>query len=170
MLTFFRSVGIRAFHIGMPFVRVGLGCVFLWSSLPKLHQPYDFLSSVYNYQLAGPNFGLLVAIALPWLELIVGICLVAGIFTGGAFFLSAGMAVMFTFAIGGALYRGLQISCGCFSTSAGEMISYMTLIRAIAILLVSAGACATVVFRGLRGSESAAVRPLEPPEGELARR
>ena len=35
-------------------VRLGLGCLFLWSGLPKIRQPYDFLASVYNYELVGP--------------------------------------------------------------------------------------------------------------------
>lgn len=64
-------------------VRLGMGAMFIASSLPKICQPYDFLSSVYHYELVGPQLGLLVAMTLPWLELLVGICLVGGIWTGG---------------------------------------------------------------------------------------
>lgn len=117
--------------------RIGLGCLLLYSALPKIRQPYDFLHDVYNYELVGPKLGLLVAMALPWLELLVGICLLGGIFVGGALLASAGMAAMFTFVIGWALYQGLSISCGCFG-SGTEVITYVTLIRAIAILLASA--------------------------------
>ena len=128
-------------------VRIGLGCMFLWSSLPKIRQPYDFLSSVYSYELVGPRLGLLVAMTLPWLELLVGICLLGGIFVSGALLASSGMAVMFTYVVGSALYRGLDISCGCFSTSASGQISYVTLIRAVLILLLSGAAYLGVVFR-----------------------
>ena len=46
-------------------VRLGLGCMFLYGSLHKIRQPYDFLSSVYYYELVGPRLGLLVAMVLP---------------------------------------------------------------------------------------------------------
>ena len=121
-------------------VRLALGCLFLWSSLPKIRQPYDFLSSVYNYELVGPKFGVLVAMVLPWLELLVGICLVGGIFISGALLASIGMAAMFTFVLAWSLYQGLEISCGCFSTSDAGIISYSTLIRACVILLFSIAA------------------------------
>ena len=121
-------------------VRLGLGCLFLYSSLPKMRQPYDFLSSVYNYELVGPKLGVLIAMMLPWLELLVGVCLVGGIFVGGALLVSIAMGVMFTFVIASALYRGLNISCGCFSTSIAEQVGYTTLIRACGILLFSIAA------------------------------
>jgi len=126
-------------------VRLGLGCLFLWSSLPKIRQPYDFLSSVYNYELIGPKLGVLVAMTLPWAELLVGVCLVGGIFVSGALLVSIGMATMFAFVLASALYRGLEISCGCFSASGAGIISYSTLIRACAILLASIAAYISLV-------------------------
>lgn len=126
-------------------VRLGLGCLFLWSSLPKIRQPYDFLSSVYNYELVGPKLGVLVAMTLPWAELLVGICLVGGIFVSGALLVSIGMAAMFAFVLASALYRGLDISCGCFSASDAGVIGYSTLIRDCVILLASIAAYIGVI-------------------------
>lgn len=127
-------------------VRLGLGCMFLYSSLPKIRQPYDFLSNVYNFELVGPKLGLLTAMTLPWVELLVGICLIGGIFIGGALLVSIGMGAMFSFVIASALYRGLNISCGCFSASSVEQIGYTTLIRACVIMLISAVAYLSIVF------------------------
>jgi len=127
--------------------RLGIGCLFLWSSLPKIRQHYDFLSSVYNYELIGPKLGMLTAMTLPWLELLVGVCLVGGIFVSGALLVSVGMAAMFTFVIGSALYRGLEISCGCFGANV-EIISYSTLIRSCLILLFSIAAYTCVLSCG----------------------
>jgi uncharacterized membrane protein YphA (DoxX/SURF4 family) len=124
-------------------VRIGLGCMFLYSSLPKIRQPYDFLSSVYKYELVGPKLGLLIAMVLPWIELMVGVCLLGGIFVGGALLVSIVMGAMFTFVVDSALYRDLEISCGCFS--AAGAIGYDTLIRACAIMLVSIAAYTTVI-------------------------
>jgi len=143
-MKFDRLVKQRLFSGFIFVVRLGLGCLFLWSSLPKIRQPYDFLSSVYNYELVGPKLGMLTAMTLPWLELLVGICLVGGIFVSGALLVSVGMAAMFTFVLTSALYRGLQISCGCFGTNA-EIIGYSTLIRALVILLFSIAAYISLV-------------------------
>jgi uncharacterized membrane protein YphA (DoxX/SURF4 family) len=126
-------------------VRLVLGCMFLYSSLPKIRQPYDFLSSVYNYELVGPKLGMLVAMVLPWAELLVGICLIGGIFVSGALLVSIAMGATFSFAIASALYRGLNISCGCFSASSAEQIGYATLIRAIVIMLLGIAAYISVI-------------------------
>jgi len=127
-------------------IRLAIGCIFIASSLPKIRQPYDFLGSVYSYELIGPKLGMLTAMTLPWLELSVGICLVGGIFVGGALLASIGMATMFTFVLASALYRGLDISCGCFSSSNAEIISYSTLMRSCLILLFSTAAYICVVI------------------------
>lgn len=116
-------------------MRLGLGCLFLWSSLPKIHQPYDFLSNVYEYELVGPKLGMLSAMVVPWLELILGICLIGGIFIGGATMIAIGLMAFFTFAHASVLYRGLDISCGCFSTSGSDLISYGSLLRNCFLLI-----------------------------------
>ena len=133
-------------------VRLGLGFMFIVSSVPKIRQPYMFLGSVYGYELVGAKMGVLVAMVLPWVELFAGVCLVGGVFVGGALLAGLGMGVLFTFVLGSALWRQLDISCGCFSSSAGK-ISYLTLIRALVITVLSAGAYAVAIF-------------LQPPEGQ----
>jgi len=127
-------------------VRLGLGCMFIYSSLSKIRQPYDFLHDVYNYEIVGPKLGMLAAMTLPWAELLVGICLVGGIFISGALLVSIGLGAMFSVVLCWALYMGLDISCGCFSSSSAETISYMTLIRALVIMLFSGIAYLTLIF------------------------
>lgn len=100
---------------------------------------------MYNYELVGPKLGLLVAMVLPWAELFVGICLVGGIFVSGALLVSIAMGAIFSFAAASALHRGLNISCGCFSASSTEQISYVTLVRACMIVLLSIAAYIRVI-------------------------
>ena len=128
--------------------------MFLYSSLPKIRQPYDFLSNVYNFELVGPKLGMLTAMVLPWVELLVGICLIGGIFVSGALLVSIGMGAMFSFVIGSALYRGLNISCGCFSASSAEQIGYITLIRACVIMLLSIAAYIGTITRRSYSSQA----------------
>jgi uncharacterized membrane protein YphA (DoxX/SURF4 family) len=142
-------------------VRLGLGVLFIVSSVPKIRQPYLFLGSVYGYELVGPKMGVLVAMALPWVELFAGVCLVGGVFVGGAMLAGIGMGMLFTVVLASALWRQLDISCGCFSSSAAGKISYLTLIRAAAITLLSAGAYAAAIF--LSPGEGPPVRPAPKP-------
>jgi putative oxidoreductase len=135
----------RPISVFLFLARLGIGCMFLWGSLPKIRQPYDFLSSVYSYELVGPKLGMFVAMTLPWLEIFVGICLIGGVFISGALLVSTGMAMMFTFVIGSALYHGLDITCGCFGASSTEIVNYSTLIRACVILLFSVAAYLAVI-------------------------
>lgn len=118
-------------------IRLGFGCLFIWSSLPKLRHPYDFLSSVYGYELVGPKLGMFTAMVIPWIELLVGICLIGGVFVSGALLTCVVLLAIFSFCHGSVLYRGLAISCGCFSTSSPDLISYTTLIRTCVIWLTS---------------------------------
>jgi len=134
-------------------VRLGLGCLFLWSSSLKLLQPYDFLSNVYSYELVGPKLGMLTAIILPWLELFVGLCLIGGIFVSGALVVTIGMAALFTFTLSLAVYKGLEITCGCFGDNS-EVVNFTTVLRAIGLMLLSAAVYAVSVFRPRLLSES----------------
>jgi hypothetical protein len=133
-------------------IRITLGCLFVWSSLPKVFLPHHFLGDVYAYRLAGPVLGMMVATVLPWCELLTGICLLGGLFVGGALLTCIGMAFMFLVAVSWALYQGLDISCGCFGASASIPIGTGTLVRIIAILAGSGFAYAMEVFSPRRTS------------------
>jgi hypothetical protein len=147
-------------------VRLGLGFMFIASSVPKIRQPFVFLGSVYGYELVGPKLGVLVAMVLPWLELFTGVCLVGGVFVGGALLASTGMGVLFTCVLASALWRHLDISCGCFSTSLAGKISYATLIRAGVITIGSAMAYAGTIL--LQPQQSRSAVPSSEPVSEEA--
>jgi uncharacterized membrane protein YphA (DoxX/SURF4 family) len=132
--------------IASSIVRIAIGCMFIYSSLPKIRHPYDFLSSVYSYELVGPKLGMFVAMTLPWLEVIVGVCLVGGVFISGALLASMAMSAMFTFVLGSALYQNLDITCGCFGASSTEIIGISTLLRAVIIGLLSMIAYVGAIF------------------------
>jgi putative oxidoreductase len=121
---------------GMDVLRIGLGIMFLWSALFKIRQPYDFLHAVYAYEIVGRQMGVLIAVLLPWLELIVGVALITGLFAAGAMLVCTGMGGLFTFVISWAIYHDLGISCGCFSAEGQGQVGYLALIRAIAIMVV----------------------------------
>ena len=118
--------------------RIFLGFLFIYASLEKILQPEEFAKQV-GYYKALP-FGLenLLAIVLPWTELIVGICLLAGLFVDGAALLSIIMMLVFILAISQAMLRGIDITCGCFKVSAdSEKLGLHTILRDIIFLIMS---------------------------------
>jgi len=135
MATLKRSSPARLAIVLAEIIRVLLGSVLLFSGLAKLHAPYEFLASVYGYELTGPLLSLVIATVLPWLEVLVAICLWARILYRGALMVAALLTTLFSLVVGVALYRQLDISCGCFM--AADKISYFTLLRSISLLAAS---------------------------------
>lgn len=132
-------------------LRLSLGIMFLWSALPKLNMPYDFLSSVYDYQLVSSRAGLVVAMLIPWLEIILAVCLVGGLFTSGAFLTASLLGGVFTFVQASAMYRGLQIGCGCSEQMSEGLVGLDTIWRPIALLIAATGGFFLVLRRSFNG-------------------
>jgi hypothetical protein len=116
-------------------IRIMLASVLLFSGLAKLRAPYEFLASVYGYELTGPLWSLVIATVLPWLEVMTAICLWSKLLYRGALAMAAVLSAVFSAVVGMALYRQLDISCGCFI--AQDKIGYSTFLRS-AFLLASA--------------------------------
>jgi uncharacterized membrane protein YphA (DoxX/SURF4 family) len=105
-------------------VAIALGALFVYASVDKIAFPQKFAKIVYHYGLVGPSATLgytpanLVAVVLPWVELLCGLLLITGIWRREAAVLTALMLVVFIGAVGWALAHGIDIeNCGCFSVS-----------------------------------------------------
>jgi uncharacterized membrane protein YkgB len=60
----------------------------------------------------------LVAVTLPWIEVVAGLLLVIGIWRREAAAVTAVLLTVFLLAVGSAMLRGIDIeNCGCFSVS-----------------------------------------------------
>jgi len=110
--------------------RIYLGIVFLAACAYKIADPGEFALSIATYDILPLSLVNLMAIALPWIELVCGIALITGAWTRASALTIAGMMVMFMVALGTALARDLHLSCGCFASSqAGEEITSGTMLR-----------------------------------------
>jgi uncharacterized membrane protein YphA (DoxX/SURF4 family) len=98
--------------------RLILGVVFIYASIDKIAHPAAFAKDVYNYQILPEVLINLTALALPWLEIILGIFLLVGLFREGTAWIATLLLVVFFGAMVFNLARGLDIHCGCFNTSA----------------------------------------------------
>lgn len=115
--------------------RLGVGIVFIYASLDKLQDPAAFAQSIHNYRMVPYTLLHGMAYLLPALEMVLGLALVLGILRRGAALLAGLLTVVFIAAIATALFRGLDISCGCFHTDGGHGVGTDLLFRDILLLL-----------------------------------
>jgi len=96
-------------------LRLIVGGFFVFASLDKLMNQEAFARAIYNYKFLPDIFINIFAIIIPYIELIGGLLLIAGIFKRGSSFLISFMLVIFIIALSQAYAKGLDINCGCFS-------------------------------------------------------
>lgn len=94
-----------------------LGMVFVYASFHKILYPAAFAKAVYLYQILPDWMVNLAALVLPWLELFLGVLLIIGLWMPGTVIISSLLFIIFMGALSYNMARGLDISCGCFSTS-----------------------------------------------------
>jgi uncharacterized membrane protein YphA (DoxX/SURF4 family) len=106
--------------------------VFIAASVDKIVHPDRFADIVLDYDLLPDGLVNVFAVCLPWVELLLGLFLIAGRWLPSASLLATGLTLMFMAAIGLNLARGnANLHCGCFSTSAegGEEAAWGLLAR-----------------------------------------
>jgi uncharacterized membrane protein YphA (DoxX/SURF4 family) len=116
--------------------RLALGGIFIYASLDKIAHPLEFAKIIANYRILPDFLVTLPALVLPWLELFAGFCLVAGFWVRSSTLLLALLLLAFIAALGFNAARGIQISCGCFSTSAADAENVYALIFRDLLILV----------------------------------
>ncbi|MCX6554552.1 MAG: DoxX family protein, partial [Candidatus Aminicenantes bacterium] len=99
-------------------------------------QPMQFSRVIESYKLLPMSLVTLPALILPWVELLAGICLVSGICVRSAAMLLTALLLLFILALGLSALRGLKISCGCFSTGAGDYENIYWLIARDLLILI----------------------------------
>ena len=100
--------------------RLVVGGVWLAAGLLKVSDGAASVRAVRAYQLLPESVVPTVGHALPALEIVVGLALVAGALTRAAAVGSSLLFVAFIVGISSAWARGLQIECGCFGGGGGS--------------------------------------------------
>lgn len=123
----------------LPALMAGLvGLVYLLAALSKLMDPVGFYHSVQAYRLLPDLPAWWLAHYLPCLELAAGLVLwLPGWRRTGAWFVVC-LSMVFIFALGSLLIRGMDISCGCFGTGDGWWNSVPVALIKNGVLLTAA--------------------------------
>jgi len=96
--------------------RVVLGGLFIYAGVVKVADPLGFAQDIRNYRLVGQSLSFIAAIILPWLEILAGAFLVAGVWKRGAALVITGLLVFFVVLTLVTMARGLDVDCGCFGS------------------------------------------------------
>ena len=117
-------------------LRLYLGIIFIYASMYKISYPLEFAENIASYQIV-PFWAVnMMAIVMPWTELICGILLIVGLRSKSAVCMIAGMLVLFILAICLSLVKDIPIGFGCFS-SMEEPMNWTTLLRDFAWLAMA---------------------------------
>lgn len=135
-------------------LRIVLGCVWLYAAYTKLRESWlVFAMSIDAYRLLPQWAVLALARSLPWIELGIGILLVAGLALRYVSIAGAAILTVFFGVMALAHARGLGIDCGCFGV--GDTLSGWTLLRDGTLLTASLA----LVYLLWRPSASVATPP-----------
>jgi len=94
--------------------RIFMGSIFLYAGIQKARDIALFAKDIQGYQLLPDALIRPMATYLPFLEIAVGAAVMLRLAYGGALVLSGSMLGVFVAALGAAMWRGLNIECGCF--------------------------------------------------------
>ena len=114
-------------------IRVILGCIFVYASYDKILDSGKFARGIANYHIVPFGLENSIAIILPWLELLIGFGLIAGIMVDGSAVISGGLLMIFIVFILQAILRGFNIECGC-GLKEGEMVGWSKILENIVFL------------------------------------
>ena len=129
--------------------RLVVGGVLLVAGALKVIDPQSSVAAVRAYELVPAWLAQLIGWGLPFLELGLGLLLVAGLFTRTAALVSGLLFVAFILAVISAAVRGLSIDCGCFGgggqVAPGQTAYAWEIIRDLGLLAL----CGWLVWRPL---------------------
>ena len=109
-------------------LRLYIAGLFIYAGMVKINYTAEFAETIASYRMV-PYWGVnVMAITMPWIELISGILLICGIRVRSAIVVTGTLLVMFTVGVAVNLIWKAPIDCGCFHTL-GDTISWKTLVR-----------------------------------------
>ena len=121
------------------FLLLIFGGIFIYAGLMKAWRPMVFLEDVRSFALLPDPYAAMLAMYLPWVEILGGIAVITGLGRKGGLLVLNASLVIFLAAILIAWSRGTDIRCGCFGDSGGATSNYLDLVmRDVGLLILGA--------------------------------
>ena len=131
-------LGKLAHPASVRIAQLAIGLVFLAAALAKIGDLAYFAQQVHNFRIAPIWSENLVAMTLPWIELVTGLALVVGPRRRAGALVLLALMVFFTFAVGSAWARGLDFTCGCFGKASAAGIGARKFFENVGLTLLAA--------------------------------
>jgi uncharacterized membrane protein YphA (DoxX/SURF4 family) len=116
--------------------RTILGLVFVIASVDKIAMPELFAANVHAYGIIPFSLVNIFALIIPWVELLCGLFLLGGFRLRPSATWLALLNVVFIIAISSAIFRGLEINCGCFGAAKSSIVGWDRVVEDIGLLLL----------------------------------
>lgn len=114
-----------------------LGAVFVYASIEKIAFPGEFVAIVKDYRMIPDQYAPVVAAVLPWLELTLGILLIAGLFIKESAGLISVLLLAFMISLIMKSRDGVVDNCGCFGIASGSQKLISLLVRDMALMIMA---------------------------------
>ncbi len=118
-------------------LRVALGLVFAVAGGLKIGHFDAFASQIAGFQLLPQPLIAPLALLLPFVEVLLGVYLIVGLFTRAAAAFGAFQLAVFAGAIASAVVRGISTSCGCFGPADQTTTSWPEVTRDASLVVVA---------------------------------
>jgi putative oxidoreductase len=100
--------------MGVALARWLLGALLVWAGAAKIGHPEALASAIAGFRLLPAGVIAPLAVILPYFEVLLGLYLIAGLFTRVAAWVATVQFVLYAAVIASAVLRGIPANCGCF--------------------------------------------------------
>ena len=132
--------GTQKLGLGLEWVfRLVLAGFFILAGLLKIQNPQELVTAIESYQVIPYKASVLLALFMPWSELLAGTGVLTKKLYRGSLLTLTFLLVVFVVALMQGLFRGLDVTCGCFGSSDQQnQTNYAWLITRDIMLIVVA--------------------------------
>jgi uncharacterized membrane protein YphA (DoxX/SURF4 family) len=132
------KVIVLALRTALAWTFLHAGTLKIWDSAQSRPATPDFVVAIQQYHiLPSPDLAVLLAVYLPWVEIIAALGLFARRLRLGAATVLSALSLVFIGALASAWARGLRIECGCFGRDEVST-DYPTLLLRDGLILAAA--------------------------------
>ena len=117
--------------------RFVLGVVFVVAAVDKIAVPEVFAISIEAYRLIPVSLVNIFALVVPWIELLCGVFIIAGVRQRACALILSALLALFIGAIFSAMARDLKIDCGCFGAAHASPVGWPKIAEDAGLLLLA---------------------------------
>jgi uncharacterized membrane protein YphA (DoxX/SURF4 family) len=117
--------------------RIAIGALLLAAALSKIGEAAEFARQIHHLRFAPFGLENLIAVTLPWVELVAALAILSGVEPRGGAVLAAGLMAVFVVVVAVAMARHLDVECGCFGTADATRVGATKLFENLVVLAVA---------------------------------